>query len=380
MRACDEAPLSLSHRSTRARRARARAGPGPRASERIAGAAARRREVAAHKLREHEVLGRRHLGRLGRLELDDVRVEERGDGRRVDGARRRARRGVDLREAVPRVARARRDAAPLELGDVLLARPHGVVVDAQGRGAGVVLGPREGVAARRAELADAAAAALGRVERLAAVRRRLDDVVRALPDDAPRAREHLGADRRRVVVAAREPRVAPEIVAERPLAVRVHGRPRRPAPPARGAEDLPAHEGVGDGRRAVGREVRGQRRAATGVQELVDVDHRLGRKRVRNSPTLEAPISVDFRSFRLIFGRAIISRSVLEAWMLFRNGRARNTHVESTLNHSFPALFSYRMLSSAYCTFVDMLPQCMASTKRRISSCVMKPFLSRSKT
>ena len=298
MRACDEAPLSLPHRSTRARRARARAGPGPRASERIAGAAARRREVAAHELREHEVLGRRHLGRLGRLELDDVRVEERGDGRRVDGARRRARRGVDLREAVPRVARARRDAAPLELGDVLLARPHGVVVDAQGRGAGVVLGPREGVAARRAELADAAAAALGRVERLAAVRRRLDDVVRALPDDAPRAREHLGADRRRVVVAAREPRVAPEVVAERPLAVRVHGRPRRLAPPARGAEDLPAHEGVGDGRRAVGREVRGQRRAATGVQELVDVDHRLGRKRVRNSQ-LQRLLS---RSFSARFG------------------------------------------------------------------------------
>jgi len=43
-------------------------------------------------------------------------------------------------------------------------------------------------------------------------------------------------------------------------------------------------------------------------------------------PTSKAPISVGFHSFfRLIFGRAIISRSGLEAWMLFPK-RARAEH------------------------------------------------------
>ena len=34
-------------------------------------------------------------------------------------------------------------------------------------------------------------------------------------------------------------------------------------------------------------------------------------------PTSKAPISAIFHSFRLIFGRAIISRNGLEAWMCF---------------------------------------------------------------
>ena len=34
-------------------------------------------------------------------------------------------------------------------------------------------------------------------------------------------------------------------------------------------------------------------------------------------PTSKAPLSVMFHSFRLILGRAIISRSTLEAWILF---------------------------------------------------------------
>ena len=38
-----------------------------------------------------------------------------------------------------------------------------------------------------------------------------------------------------------------------------------------------------------------------------------------------SPISAGFRSFRLIFGRAIISRNGLEAWMLFPE-RARAEH------------------------------------------------------
>jgi hypothetical protein len=42
-------------------------------------------------------------------------------------------------------------------------------------------------------------------------------------------------------------------------------------------------------------------------------------------PTSKAPSSAIFYSFRLIFGRAIISRSGLEAWMLFPE-RARAEH------------------------------------------------------
>ena len=42
-------------------------------------------------------------------------------------------------------------------------------------------------------------------------------------------------------------------------------------------------------------------------------------------PTSKAPLSAVFYSFRLIFGRAIISRNGLEAWMLFPE-RARAEH------------------------------------------------------
>ena len=42
-------------------------------------------------------------------------------------------------------------------------------------------------------------------------------------------------------------------------------------------------------------------------------------------PTSKAPISAVFHSFRLIFGRAIIDRSALEAWMLFLE-RAQTEH------------------------------------------------------
>ena len=42
-------------------------------------------------------------------------------------------------------------------------------------------------------------------------------------------------------------------------------------------------------------------------------------------PTSKAPISAVFHSFWLIFGRAIISRNGLEAWMLFPE-RARAEH------------------------------------------------------
>jgi hypothetical protein len=44
-------------------------------------------------------------------------------------------------------------------------------------------------------------------------------------------------------------------------------------------------------------------------------------------PNFKAPISAVFHSFRLIFGRAIISRNGLEAWMLFpERARAEHSH------------------------------------------------------
>ena len=45
----------------------------------------------------------------------------------------------------------------------------------------------------------------------------------------------------------------------------------------------------------------------------------------RKIPTSKAPSSVVFHSFRLIFGRAIVSRDGLEAWMLVP-ARARRKH------------------------------------------------------
>ena len=50
-----------------------------------------------------------------------------------------------------------------------------------------------------------------------------------------------------------------------------------------------------------------------------------GRHKRATCPTSKAPISAVFHSFRLIFGRAIISRSALEAWMLFPE-RSRAEH------------------------------------------------------
>ena len=59
---------------------------------------------------------------------------------------------------------------------------------------------------------------------------------------------------------------------------------------------------------------------------------------MRNSQLQTAPISVVSHSFRLTFGRVIISRTGLERERLFSwNARARNTPVEATLNHPFAA-------------------------------------------
>ena len=50
-----------------------------------------------------------------------------------------------------------------------------------------------------------------------------------------------------------------------------------------------------------------------------------GQQKRAKFPTSKAPISAVFHSIRLIFGRAIISRNGLEAWMLFLE-RARAEH------------------------------------------------------
>ena len=50
-----------------------------------------------------------------------------------------------------------------------------------------------------------------------------------------------------------------------------------------------------------------------------------GQEKRAKFPTSKAPISAVFHSFRLIFGRAIISWNGLEAWMLFPE-RARAEH------------------------------------------------------
>jgi len=50
-----------------------------------------------------------------------------------------------------------------------------------------------------------------------------------------------------------------------------------------------------------------------------------GQQKRAKFPTSKAPISAVFHSFRLIFGRAIISRNGLEAWMCFPE-RARAEH------------------------------------------------------
>jgi hypothetical protein len=59
------------------------------------------------------------------------------------------------------------------------------------------------------------------------------------------------------------------------------------------------------------------------VVEVLDLEP--GQEKGAKFPTSKAPISVIFHSFWLIFGRAIISRSALEAWVLFPK-RARAEH------------------------------------------------------
>ena len=63
------------------------------------------------------------------------------------------------------------------------------------------------------------------------------------------------------------------------------------------------------------------------VAEMVYVEFLAGQQKRAKFPTSKAHISAVFHSFRLIFGRAIISRNGLEAWMLFpERARAKHSH------------------------------------------------------
>ena len=61
------------------------------------------------------------------------------------------------------------------------------------------------------------------------------------------------------------------------------------------------------------------------VFPLLGLAYDAGQQKRAKFPTSKAPISAVFHSFRLIFGRAIISRNGLEAWMLLLGTRARGT-------------------------------------------------------
>jgi len=77
---------------------------------------------------------------------------------------------------------------------------------------------------------------------------------------------------------------------------------------------------------------RGAVRRALALGDAAD-PRRAARAKAATCPTSKAPLSAGFHSFRLIFGRAIISRSGLDAWMLFpepaRAERSRRSDVES---------------------------------------------------
>ena len=64
---------------------------------------------------------------------------------------------------------------------------------------------------------------------------------------------------------------------------------------------------------------------ATFAHQKASHAHAPGQQKRAKFPTSKAPISAIFHSFRLIFGRAIISRNGLEAWVLFPE-RARAEH------------------------------------------------------
>ena len=91
--------------------------------------------------------------------------------------------------------------------------------------------------------------------------------------------------------------------------------------------------GVSLGLSALGDELLGDERTDMLLEQVSNLSENFtadsprlaGQDKRAKFPTSKAPLSAVSRSFRLIFGRAIISRNGLEAWMLFPK-RARAEH------------------------------------------------------
>ena len=88
-----------------------------------------------------------------------------------------------------------------------------------------------------------------------------NDVVRALFLDALRSRDNLRADRRRVLVATSKARIASGVVGDASCSIGIYRSTMRLSSIPTTPKDLPPHQGVGEVRRAVLREVLRQRRA-----------------------------------------------------------------------------------------------------------------------
>jgi len=239
------------------------------------------------------MLGRSSLGppsTRGRF-LRNARAEARRSPRRR-GRAPRARADVRVRgDAAPRGgarARRRRRLRRREPRDAGLPRPRRRAL--------------RGVAGRRADAdpfypTSTRAYANGFDARLAAVLRALDERHRFVPKSAeststrPRVPK-FGGDRPNRRLASSLPSMPPRAAA--------HWHPRRPL--AAALENSPFAE-----------------------YQVSAEAFRAGQEKRAKFPTSKAPISAVFHSFRLIFGRAIISRNGLEAWMLFLE-RARAEH------------------------------------------------------
>ena len=138
-------------------------------------------------------------------------------------------------------------------------------------------------------------------------------VLRAL-DESHRCVPNIGridvdvTEREHVKVSSGRPEPAVDVRA----GARQPARPRAGRAPGSGGRRARAAPGPVGGHR---------RRRAGGLR----AGRRAGRQKRANFPTSKAPISATFHSFRLMFGRAIISRNGLDARMLFSGTRARGT-------------------------------------------------------
>ena len=91
-------------------------------------------------------------------------------------------------------------------------------------------------------------------------------------------------------------------------------------------------------------------RKSTEAQREAETASAAGREKRATFPTSKAPISAVFHSFRLTFGRAIIPRNGLEAWILFleraRAEQSGESDVESLFSRPGPRTTARRTTSS----------------------------------